>query len=239
MTTRAVRDRDLMREIRSILGEWHSIPDKKGYRGSGAPGRILEDLLHIEENNQDLPDAGRWELKYTSDSSYLTLFHKDPEPRDPSVVQKLIEECGWIGRGGQKSFRHTIWGNSPRGFVVRKTDTDVRITNSNFSDIIPRWDIDILNNAAVSKLRNMILVFGSVRGSGDDREVIFKVAHQNEGFRFSEFVHGLVDGWVAIDFDARFNDSGSIRNHGTKFRIQTRDLAKLYRNTKRIRNKED
>lgn len=234
MTTRAVRDNDLFDEISKILGSWHSIPNKRGYRGTGAPGRLLEDLLHIQQNNQDLPDAGRWELKYTSDTSYLTLFHKDPEPRQPSVVKSLAECCGWDGNTGERNFRHTIWGSSPRGFHVRVTEEDVRITHNDFPNIVPKWNRDDLNNSAVVKLRNLLLVFGSMKKKNDEKSVIYKNAYLNTRFRFSEFLRGLREGWIAVDFDAKIKENGGLRNHGTKFRIRPKDLARLYMTTKNI-----
>lgn len=234
MTTRAVRDDDLFDEVSKILGVWYPIPTKHGYRGTGAPGRLLEDLLHIQENNQDLPDAGRWELKYTSETSYLTLFHKDPEPRNPSVIKNLIDCCGWDGNPGERNFRHTIWGNSKRGFRVMVTEEDVRVTHPDFPNIIPKWDRDDLNNSAVVKLRNLLLVFGSMRKKNGKRSVIYKSAHLNTKFRFSEFLRGLRKGWIAIDFDAKIKENGGLRNHGTKFRIKTQDLARLYMVTKNV-----
>ena len=97
-------------------------------------------------------------------------------------------------------------------------------------DIEPYWDMDDLNNSAVTKLRN--LVFGSVEKSGRRRTVRFKVARLYSGFRFSEFRRGLREGWIAVDFDAR-TSGGGIRNHGTKFRI--RDVALLYKKAERVR----
>lgn len=233
MTTRPVRDIVLFDEVKAIMGKTVEIPDRKGYRGTGAPGKILEDELHIQTNNQDLPDAGRWEIKYTSDNSYLTLFHKDPSPREPSVMGELVRACGWDS-GGRTSFRHTVWGKSARGFEVRVESARVSVHNIGHPGIVPYWDMDDLNNSAVTKLRNLLLVFGDVRKSDRCRAVTFKVAHMYSGFKFTEFRRGLQEGWIAVDFDAR-TTNGGIRNHGTKFRIKTRDVALLYKKTERVR----
>ena len=232
MTVRPVRDAVLREEVRKVIGKEVEIPDRAGYGGAGAPGKMLEEQLHIRANNQDLPDAGRWEVKYTSDTSYLTLFHKDPRPRRPSVVADLVRECGWE-RGGHTSFRHTVWGRSPRGFEVRVGPGRVSVHNSGHPDIEPYWTVDELNNAAVTKLRNLLLVFGRVEKSRGRRTVKFKAAHLYSGFRFSEFCRGLGEGWIAVDFDAR-TAGGGIRNHGTKFRTRTRDLARLYVDVERV-----
>ena len=233
MTVRAVTDAVFRADVRAVIGRSVEIPDRAGYRGTGAPGKMLEEQLHIRANNQDLPDAGRWEVKYTSDTSYLTLFHKDPCPRRPSVVAELVRGCGWE-RGGHVSFRHTVWGRSERGFEVRVGPGRVSVVNAQHPEIEPYWDIDDLNNSAVTKLRNLLLVFGRVEKSGGRRTVKFKAAHLYSGFRFSEFCRGLEEGWIAVDFDAR-TAGGGIRNHGTKFRTRARDMALLYREAERVR----
>ena len=230
MTVRPVRDAVLREEVRKVIGREVEIPDRAGYGGAGAPGKMLEEQLHIQANNQDLPDAGRWEVKYTSDTSYLTLFHK--EPRRPSVVADLVRECGWES-GEHVSFRHTIWGRSARGFEVRVGPERVSVYNARHPDIAPYWDINDLTNSAVTKLRNLLLVYGRVEKSRGRRTVKFEAARMYSGFRFSEFCAGLREGRIAVDFDAR-TAGGGIRNHGTKFRTRTRDVARLYKDAERV-----
>lgn len=57
MTVRPVRDAVLREEVRKVIGREVEIPDRAGYGGAGALGKILEE--HIRANNQDLPNAGR------------------------------------------------------------------------------------------------------------------------------------------------------------------------------------
>lgn len=236
MTTRAVKDNDLFKEIPTILGREHEIPNRQGYGGSGGPGRILEELLNVDVNNQDLPDAGRWELKYTSSVSYLTLFHKDPLPRRPSVIRELVLRCGWDS-DGETSFRHTIWGTSSLGFRVESNEERISVINDKYPDIVPYWEADDLYNSVIPKLRNLILVPGRVRRHDGRRWVTFDFAQINYGFKLSRFMAGLKEGWIAIDFDARTKPSSrgvGIRNHGTKFRVRLQDFGRMYSDTDRI-----
>ena len=241
MTTRAVRDNDLFKEITVILGKEYEIPLEKGYGGSQGPGRVLEDLLHVQANNQDLPDAGRWELKYTSDNSYLTLFHKDPE-NSPNLIDKMVTTYGWPSKGNT-SFRHTIWGKSPRGFKVVVDDEQIRVLNDKNLGVSYRWSKDELSNHIVPKLRNLIIVHGEVRKTAECRFVTYHYAQANYGFKLSKFISGLKDGWIAIDFDARTNPpkkdgTMSIRNHGTKFRVRLKDVGRMYEQTHAISSVE-
>jgi hypothetical protein len=44
-----------------------------------------------------------------------------------------------------------------------------------------------------------------------------------QGFNFENFLLGIEQGWVFVDFDARTG-----HNHGTKFRISQSKLESLY-----------
>ena len=95
----------------------------------GSPGNTLEDLLEVAENNHQLPDLGEWELKShrRTSSSLLTLFHKEPEPRQIKFVSSiLIPQYGWKHQQAgvvypttERSFRATLSSNySDRGLRV-------------------------------------------------------------------------------------------------------------------------
>lgn len=228
MVASPTRDSDLFRRVTDLLGTWHDIPTEKGFGGTGAPGRLLEHLLDIKANNQDLPDAGRWEVKFSSKMSYLTLFHFDPYPREPCVVEDLVNMAGWKVKGGMTAFRHTIWGSSPRGFRVEIDDDKVVVKHDEYPDLEPHWDINDLINAAATKLRNLLLVFGETRSLDTVRQVKYNTAYAYSKFRFNNFLRGLGKGWICVDFDARTKPNGTIRNHGTKFRIRHKDMNLMY-----------
>ena len=99
-------------------------------------------------------------------------------------------------------------------------------------DIAPYRTVDELNNAAVTKLRNLLPVSGRVGKSGGRRAVTSGAARMYSGFRFGEFCAGLREGRIAVDFDAR--TAGGAGNRGTKFRTRTRDVARLYKDAERV-----
>lgn len=238
MTVRPARDKDVFKEVTGLLGGWRNIPMEKGFGGTGAPGRLLEHLLDIKANNQDLPDAGRWEVKFSSKQSYLTLFHLEPCPRNPSVVDELVRSAGWKTTNGLTAFRHTVWGESNRGFKVHVDDNAVSVKHEKYPDLIPKWDIDDLMNTAVTKLRNLLLINGEKRTIGGMRQVKFDTAHAYSKFRYNNFLRGLKEGWICIDFDARTKPSNSIRNHGTKFRIRHKDISRIYAEYTKLNTKD-
>ena len=92
----------------------------------GLVGNTLEDYLHIKENNLQLPDSGKYEIKSQrlATSSLTTLFHLDPLPRKPeSVVSRYLGPTyGWEHKTlkNEWSFRVTMYGHeyTNRGFKV-------------------------------------------------------------------------------------------------------------------------
>jgi len=209
------------------------MPDEKSYRGTGAPGRLLEHLLGVKENNNDSPDLLDWEVKFHGGQSLITLFHKDPQPR--GVMRFMVHEYGWDDGQGRLSFRHTIGGESPRGFYVVNENDRIVVRNRHKDNVVPYWTHETLMNCCGGKLRRLIVVDGKVV-KYPVHGVQYTGATAYWEFDISGFCNALAIGKMHVDFDARTNggEGTSIRNHGTKFRVKAEDLPAMYRNKKKI-----
>ena len=220
-------------KISEILkaGTWE-FPDNNKYNGSGGPGRLLEDLLGIKANNSDSPDLNDWEIKFHGGSSLLTLFHKDPEPR--GIIRELVHNYGWNDGKGRISFRHTISGESARGFYIVNEEDRIVIRNKLKDGAVPHWTHNTLFNAFSSKLRRLIVVEGTVLKN--PRRVIYRNATAYWEPDVKGFSKAITDGIFYVDFDARTKEGkgSAIRNHGTKFRIKVEDLSIVYANNRKI-----
>lgn len=229
-----VQDNELYTRLEEIIAAgWFDIPVGQGYGGTGGPGKVLEHLLGLDGGNSDTPDGGKWEIKFHGGSSPVTLFHKDGLPK--GHMEKVVAKYGWPDSKNRTSFRHTMWGDSKRGFNI--IDIGDKLSLSNLKDPIadlPYWEKDILINAFVQKLRRLILVHGQKK---KDR-VKYEGAILYWEPKATGFIDAITNGLVAIDFDARTKsddraiDKGKVRNHGTKFRIKAADLPKIYHNFK-------
>lgn len=211
---------------------WFEIPKEKGFNGAGGPGRLLEHLLNIDENNKDSPDLEDWELKFHGGTALLTLFHKDPEPR--GIVRVMVHDYGWEDDKGRISFRHTISGESDRGFYVVNEADRVVVRNKQKDAAVPHWAHDTLLNAIGAKLRRLILVSGEVKKN--PRRVHYTDAEAFWEFNLTTFCDALQKGIVCIDFDARTQKGPgtALRNHGTKFRVHVDNLRLLYKHYQKI-----
>jgi len=205
---------------------WHDLPDT----GSGAPGDHLEKLLGLKTSNVDIPDAGAFELKFSRGSALITLFHKTPRPR--GSMRYVINKHGWRGRNGRPSFRHTIAGESDKGFDIVYDAGSIWVRHEEAMNIVPHWTEDDLLNAAGRKLSRLVLVRGTVRKN--PYRVLYERAVLYEQFRLSRLMRAIESGLVLVDFDAYIRPSGAVRDHGTKFRIDPRNIGRLYETHERI-----
>lgn len=223
-------DSDILAKLQDVIARrWHVLPDE-GYGGTGGPGMYLETLLGLETNNSDTPDMGKWELKYhdARRQGLMTLFHLEAKPR--GYLDVLVPEFGIPRNGGFTSFRQTVRGSkSSTGLTVNNLGESIIVIHPDRTDIDahmwPRWTHDDIVNAFASKLRRLITVSGEKSGN----QVRYIKGHTHENPRSSQLISMIVNGTIAIEFDARTQPGKtSLRNHGTKFRIPVRDLDKLY-----------
>lgn len=221
-------------QIRPLLeSDWIEFPAEGAFNGNGAPGRLLEHLVGVSENNQDSPDLMDWELKFSGGNALITLFHKDPEPR--GIMRNMVHEYGWDDDKGRISFRHTISGRSPRGFYV-VNEADRVLVRHEFNDsVVPYWKHNTLYNAMGAKLRRLILVDGEVR-KHPTRAVNYRSATAYWDINIRNFCEEIAQGKIHVDFDARTKEGrgSALRNHGTKFRIKRADIDSIYEHSKKI-----
>lgn len=224
-----VTDRDLFERLDQLLKiGTYDCSDFGGWRGDGTPGFILETLLGFDPTNKDGPDSGRWEVKFHSGKTPLTLLHKSPEPK--GVVRELIEQFGWEGKSGDLSFRHTIWKETSRGFSVVVGNNRVEIQHADANFTMPFWSTDTLTNAFIFKLRRLILVHG--KKSKSKGNVSFHQAQILQEPKIADVFEALANGMMAVDFDAKIRSDGTLRDHGTKIRMKINDITKIYAKSK-------
>jgi hypothetical protein len=218
--------------IRDILNlGWVEIPNM--FHGTGAPGNTLEYLIDIDSNNNDSPDLQDWELKFHGGrSNLLTLFHKEAQPK--GIMDVMVNNFGWEDQHGRISFRHTISGQSERGFRVININDKIIVRNDYDDDFEAYWDHNILIGQLAAKLRRLIIVHGKY--DRKNRIVIYNSATAYWEPDLIRFCHAIETGIILIDFDARTTEGRgtSLRNHGTKFRIRIENIGIIYKNSEVI-----
>lgn len=222
----AVSDNHLRDKLQLLIAKsWIKIPDIKRYGGTGGPGKLLEDELGVDGGNDDLPDAGRWELKYHSGTSLLTLLYKEALPA--GHLDNLVQIYGWTNEINQMCFRHTISGVTGRGFYIKNEGSRISVHNRDCpEETLAYWPHDRIMNAFVAKLRHLVVV----KGERQKNWVKYTSAYFFKEPQSSKLMDAIESGLIYIDFDAREKSppSTALRNHGTKFRITFENLKLIY-----------
>lgn len=138
-TLRLITKDELIQSFKEIEAKgWIKVPASRK-NNDGSVGNLLEDLLHIPENNLPIPNAAEWELKAqrADTTSLLTLCHLEPSPRAVSLVPNmLLPNYGWPHKeAGKKypenemSFRATLNAKTftDRGFKVNVNHKEQRV----------------------------------------------------------------------------------------------------------------
>ena len=208
----------------------YQMPDER-YKGTGAPGLFLEDLLGLGTGNKDIPDSVGCELKYyTVKTNLITLFHKEPQPQ--GIMRYMVSKFGWKDSQGRLSFRHTISGKSDRFRITADAGQIVVRPLKKAPGLVPFWSSDDILSAVGGKIRRLVCVRGERKG----QEVTYNRIDYYENVLLTDFIYEVVRGTVNIDFDVREMKPGSIglRNHGTKFRVSPNDIGRLYAKKNRL-----
>ena len=219
-----------LREIRDAGG--FTLPNPlniPGYGGTGGPGRWMERLLGLHDSgNADIPDSGAWELKTHSGRSLLTLFHQ--EHASGMTINQICEKWGILTKSG-RCFRHTVrgdqWSSGKRisGFCLMP-DWSVYHRDTGTPTEVVRWEPNRVVGHLAQKLRRLIYV-STERVKNSDQVLVHQVSLWWDP-KVTELENLVKNGVMQVDFDACIRADGSIRNHGTKFRIKPDALGDLY-----------
>lgn len=209
-------------------------------RGATGIGHTLEKELQLDETNLAIPDiGGRVELKSTRkySGSLVTLFTFNRAVW--KIKQKeLILNFGYTDKKGRKSLYKTIYFEKDskkdlRISIDKNKNTVCLVSDDN--TIVAEWNLYTIVGKFISKLERLIIVFAETRKNKKGQEEF----HYNEAFYLENpkpenFVAAFENGLIAIDIRMYINEKNVVRNHGTGFRIEERNILNLYEKRKKI-----
>jgi len=230
--------KELFHRVKNLIGtnEWLPIPSECG-KGSGAPGDLLERLLGSEGDNKAIADSVGVEIKYHSTVSkcLLTLFHNDPDGGSVSIFQ-MVQTYGRLSKKGVQSFRHAISDTSQLRVIRLADQITVRPKKGRGFEV--SWDGNRLVGAAGSKLRHVILIHGRTKTINGIRHAQYNTAQSLTDFRVLNFLNAVMGKYILIEFDAREKEpwpgGKKKKNHGTKFRMNLKDLGEIWETIQEI-----
>jgi hypothetical protein len=204
-------------------------------------GYTLESCLGIKENNIPLADLGsNIELKaFRKDSaSLLTLFTCEPKPEGGHRDRQLLEKFGYKKRENlrQKELYCTINSSSfnPQSLKLSVEKDWIKVV-SNREEIDIYWEAEQLKGRFLQKLPKLILVKADVRIKDSGKEEFhFNEAYFLKGFSFESFKNMVSKDIITVDFRMHLRKNGTVRNHGTAFRIRKTKIEKCFQELVRL-----
>lgn len=219
-------------ELKDKLKKIKTLGFVKTHRpGDTGIGKTLEDLLEIKENNIPLCDIGTIaELKtYRKDAtSMLTLFTLEPKPHGGDRDRLLLDKFGYSKRDNKrpKELHSTLsckrYNNQGLKLKVGKDKINVLGRGHKF-DIY--WDMETLNKKFTAKLPALVYVLADAKWLSGFEHFYFNEAYFLSGFDFELFKKMVKKDYVVVDFRMHYRPNGSVRNHGTGFRVK---ILRLY-----------
>ena len=199
-------------------------------RGDTGIGKTLEDLLGIKENNIPLPDIGEVaELKsYRKNTkSMMTLFTLEPLPKGGDRDRLLLDNFGYSKRDNQRSKElHTTlsckrYNNQNLKLSVEKDKIRVKGKGKRLNIF---WDMESLRNKFDEKLPALVYVLADTKVVDGVEYFHFNEAYLLEDFDFELFKKRVRADDIVVDFRMYYRPNGSVRNHGTAFRVKINKL---------------
>ncbi len=207
--------------------------------GSTSIGHTLEQELGLTENNLAIPDiSGRVELKATrkNSSSLITLFafNKAVWRIHPKEV---IEKYGYIDEKSRQALQSRVscsrYNSRNLKIELDKIDHKVHLY-SNTEDLLATWNIYTIVGKFISKFEKLLIVFADTRRVHGKESFLF-----NEAYLLKEplpecFLRAFENSQIVIELRMYLKNTGSVRNHGTAFRIKESDIIHLYKDKQQI-----
>jgi len=208
-------------------------------KGDTGIGYTLESLLDIKENNVPLADLGDIELKaYRKDScSMLTLFTCEPKPPGGERDKMLLKEFGYCREKDGRDCELYCTINASRfnnqSLKLCVEQNVIRVISSK-KDINIYWDFESLSSRFDKKIQKLIVVEAETMLEDDEERFHFSDAYLLEGFNFKSFCKLVENDAVTVDFRMHLRSKGTVRNHGTAFRVHKRRLMECYQTREKL-----
>jgi len=214
------------------------IPSKR--KGPTGIGYTFETELNLNETNIAIPDlGGRIELKTMrkASKSLVTLFtfNKAVWQIHP---KKAMKKYGYFDENGRRCLYVTVAFGTPnkQGLLL---DIDKSKANLRLRDkagfLIGNWRISHIVAKFLSKMARVIVVFADTRKNKlGNEEFFYKNAYLLENPSDTNFVRAIKNKSAFVDIRMYLRPDGSVRNHGTGFRVYEKDLNLLYQARKEL-----
>ena len=211
------------------------VPSRR--KGSGGVGHTLEQELGLTESNLAIPDiGGRVELKPTRkrSNSMITLFTLEGAWK--LHQRKVIEQYGYIDGQNRQALQSRVSYSqcNSRNLKITLDKNQQEIHLSHNLENLATWDIYKVIGKFTSKLENLLIVSADTQRVHGKEKFLFNEAYLLKRISSKCILKAFENSQIVIELRMHLKNTGSVRNHGTAFRIKERDIIDLYEDKQKI-----
>jgi len=212
-------------------------------RGSTGIGYTLETMLGIEENNSPGGDFMGMELKAfrdddltMDDSEKMNLFLKEPKWIDGLKSADRVRNYGYVDDNGRTALYSTVTiDQSSHKFAFEVEDDATKVWLLFDGQRIAFWSREILAKRLKEKHTETVFVSAHTRGKGSSEEFHYYGVTWVREPSVDAFIRLLKEGDVMLELRMHLKETGSVRNHGSCFRIKQNQIKNLFRFSTQVR----
>ena len=212
------------------LSDLGFIPSER--KGPTGIGHTLESRLGVSENNLPIPDiGGRVEIKATrsTQNNLITLFTFNKAAWQIPQAD-AIRRWGRRDDKGRMGFYNTVSATAPnsQGLQITLEADTVLIVHVDTKEVLATWDLYEIVGKFMNKFERLLLVHADSRKVRRVEEFYYHKALLLTEPSSKTFRKGFLSNKALIDIRMHLRPNGSVRNHGTGFRVREQDLPDLF-----------
>ena len=223
---------ELNERLKAIKDMGWIVSKRKGNTGIGY---TLETLLDLKENNLKTADFGEIELKSQrkNASSLVTMFTFN-NGAWLIPTKEVVEKYGYVDSQGRKALYSTVNTHpNAQGLYLEIKNDDLNLYHLD-ATLIAKWRIENIIGTFSKKMPSLVEVYAKTRKNSDGKEeFLFDEAFFLKNPDAGKFIKLIRKNVVVVDIRMHLKNNGSVRNHGTGFRINEKFLKNCF--SKKVR----
>ncbi len=200
-------------------------------KGNTGVGHTLEQILGLTENNISDPDLEEIELKSQRKNATnrvtMFTFNRGAWQKKQNYI---VEKYGYTDSNGRPALYSTVNNiPNPQGlFLSIKLESKLMLLNHSDEIVLAQWSIEHLVNQFEKKMPNLIIVLAENKFENGKEYFWYNEAYLLEKGNKKMFIEFINKGIIVVDIRIHLKPNGTIRNHGTAFRIEEKKLSDCF-----------
>lgn len=211
-------------------------------QGPTGVGYTFETLIGIEENNISGPDFEDIEIKCyrkigNNRAEKKNLFLKEPRWNDqlPNLACR-VRTYGYIDEAGRPALYSAVGSvQNSHGLALQSAMDEANVYLTFNGRQIAQWSFGEIQRRLEEKLTHTAFIGARKRGNGATEEFLYGTFTYCRNPSVEAFNSLIESGHVILEMRMHVRPDGSVRNHGSCFRVMEDKLPDLYAEVRGLR----